>query len=89
MSNYDHTLDTLRYANGVKIRNLDRGVLVTSVVEIKKHRENEKGGNLQGRPVSTTSRWNDLIHVDSGLSLESKLLKAIPVSLDMDYSLDN
>ena len=35
MRNFDHTLDTLRYANGVKIRNLDRGVLVTSVVEIK------------------------------------------------------
>ena len=28
--------------------------------------ENETVGNLQGRPVSTISRWNDLIHVVSG-----------------------
>ena len=36
--------------------------------------------------MSTSSRRNDLIHVDSGLSLESKLQNTIPGSLDKDYS---
>ena len=38
--------------------------------------------------MSTTSRQNDLVHVDSRLiSLESELPKTIPGSLDKDYSL--
>ena len=55
--------------------------------ETKNPRENETAGNLQGGPVSTTSRRNDFVHVDSGLSLESKLSKTISGSLDKDYSL--
>ena len=39
--------------------------------------------------MSTTSRRNDLMHVDSGLSLKSNLPNAIPGSLDKDYNLDN
>jgi len=89
MTNCDHTLNTLRYADRVKERNPETGELAKSVVETKNSRENETGGNLQSRPVSTISRHNDLVHVDSALSLESKTPKAIPGSLDKDYSLDD
>ena len=69
MTNFDHFLDTLRYANRVK-RNLERSEFATSVVE-NNPRENEITGNIQGHLVSITSRRNNLVHVDSGLSLES------------------
>merc|ERR1712238_164686 len=89
MTNCDHTLNTLRYADRVKERNPETGELTTPVVETKNPRENETGGNLQSRPVSATSRRNDMVHVDSELSLENKAPKAMPSSLDKDYSLDD
>ena len=35
MSNCDHSLDTLRYANRVEKSNIDRGERASSVIEIK------------------------------------------------------
>ena len=63
--------------------------LAKSVVKEKSPEEDKTGENLQDCSVSTTSRRNYLVHVDSGLSLEIKLTKAIPYSLDKDYKLDD